>query len=104
MSGLHIHIKENKFLNNVFSDIDKRLLREYNIPYCTYDENEIFFIIVSDDVEEKEVWHEVKSRCIDNGIDFDFVVIREDEYKKWVHDLFPTYKILENGYFSINDR
>lgn len=106
MSGLHNHIKENKFLSNIFSDIDKGLFNEYNVPYCTYEKNNVFIIILSDRDDDvvKTKWDEVKSHCLDNDIDLEFSIITEDDYKHWVHDLFPTHKILENGYLSINDR
>jgi hypothetical protein len=106
VSGLHSHIKGNKFLSNVFSNIDKGLFREYNVTYCTYEKNKVFVIILSDCFDDvmKTKWDEVKSHCLDNGIDLEFDIITEDDYKHWVNDLFPTHKILENGYLSINDR
>jgi len=106
MSGIHNHLRENYFLQNVFSDIDKELFKEYNVTYCTYEKNSVFILIVSEHCSDvmKTKWKEVKSHCLENGIELDFDIITEDEYTSWVRDRFPTYKMFENGYLSINDR
>ena len=106
MAGVHNHLRENIFLSKAFSDIDKDLFKEYNVTYCTYEKNSVFILILSDCCNDvlKTKWREVKSHCLERGIELDFDIITEDEYTSWVRDRFPTYKMFENGYLSINDR
>ena len=118
MSGILNNLKGYEYLYNVVSGIDKKLFREYNIPYCTYESNTVFLVILSDDItsDMNRDWTNAKLHCLTNGVELDFVIITEDEYKNWVYAGLPyirdveqysnttTLKLLESGYLSLNGK
>lgn len=115
MSGVLNHLKGYESLYKIVSGIDKKLFKEYNIPYCTHQSNEVFFAIVSDDTttDIDVKWSGAKSQCLDKGVVISFIVMTIDEYKNWVNIELPyikdvgitkTPKLLESGYFSINGK
>lgn len=105
MSGLSNHLKNDTFLYRVLSGIDNKVFSAYNIPYCTYEKNTIFLVIVSDigDSDMDKYWSDAKSYCSRNGVLLEYIIITDEEHKKGVLDKFP-YKLLESGYLSINGR
>jgi len=115
MSGVLNHLKGYESLYRIISGIDKKLFKEYNIPYCTHKDNDIFFVVISDDATTDIYgeWSGAKSHCLDKGINLTIIVMTVDEYKNWVNIELPyikdvecsaTPKLLESGYFSINGK
>ena len=115
MSGVLNHLKGYESLYRIISGIDKKLFKEYNIPYCTHKDNDVFFVVISDDVttDIDVEWSGAKSHCLDKGINLTIIVMTVDEYKNWVNIELPyiknvgtttTPKLLESGYFSINGK
>jgi len=102
MSGLSGYLKDNTFLYGVLSGIDKRLFKAYNIVYCTYENNEIFLLVVDDDDDKNidKYWSDIKSLCLEGGVLLEYVLIAD---RRRVHEEFPR-KLLESGYISINER
>lgn len=103
MNSLPSHLKDNKVLYNALSSIDKKVYTEYNVPYCTYESNTIFFIIIGDSEKTRHDWNLAKEHCIDKGVVLEFSIVTEDEYISWVRDFFPEHKLLESGFFSLNE-
>ncbi len=103
MNTLPSHLKNNKVLYDALSGIDKRVYTEYNVPYCTYESNIVFFIIIGDSEKTRNDWNLAKEHCIDKGVVLEFSIFTEDEYNNWVHDFFPEHKLLESGFFSLNE-
>ena len=104
MNSLPSHLKDNKVLYDALSGIDKRVYTEYNVSYCTYEGNTVFFIIIGDGEKTRDDWNLAKEHCIDKGVILEFTIITKDEYDEWVRDLFPEHKLLESGYLSLNEK
>jgi len=113
MSGVLNHLKGYESLYKIVSGIDKKLFKEYNIPYCTHQSNEVFFVVISDDAttDIDGEWSGARSHCLDKGINLTLIVMTIDEYKNWVNNELDyindvecdaTPKLLESGYFSID--
>jgi len=102
MSGISNNLKDNTFLHRVLLGIDKRVFNAYNISYCTYENNEIFLIVVANDGDKDidKYWSDIKSRCLESGVLLDYVLIAD---KRRVREEFRR-KLLGSGYLSINDR
>ena len=101
MSGVSNNLKDNTFLYRILSSIDKEVFSAYNISYCTYENNEIFLIVLNDrDNDIDKYWSDIKSRCLESGVLLEYVLITD---KRRVHEEFPR-KLLESGYLSINGR
>lgn len=105
MSGLSNHMKDNTFLYKVLSDIDRKVFIAYNVRYCTYEEKEIFVVVVSDGTDKHidKYWSDIKSRCLDREVLLEYIIVTDEEYNKGVRGKFP-YKLLESGYLSIDGR
>jgi len=117
MSGVLHNLKSNESLYNVVSGIDRNLFREYNVPYCTHQSNEVFFVVIADEAhiptDIRKAWSGAQSHCLDNGVDLSFIIMNDYEYNNWVKMEVPyikdvgtttTPKLLESGYFSINGK
>ena len=118
MSGILNHLKAYESLYRIISGIDKNLFKVYNIPYCTHQSNEVFFVVMSDDVhiptEIREAWSVAQGHCLDNGVTLNLIIMKVEDYKNWVNDskleshyikdveCCATPKLLESGYLSID--
>ena len=115
MSGILNHLKGYESLYRIISGIDKNLFNVYNIPYCTHQSNEVFFVVMSDDVhiptDIREAWSVAQGHCLDNGVTLNLIIMKVEDYKNWVNTELPyirdveccaTPKLLESGYLSID--